>query len=193
MIEIKGKLISLEVIENQFVCNLKACQGACCIEGEAGAPLEGAELKEIALNLQSIKEHLDEEGKSIIENKLADITSPGKWATPLKSDGACAYSTRDEIGILRCGIEQAFLENKSNFLKPISCHLYPIRVNKNNDSDWEALNYDRWDICSAACTNGEKLKVPVYKFLKNALIRKYGEEFYAELDEVAEAWLTTGS
>jgi hypothetical protein len=188
MIEIKGKIVSMEIIENKFVCNLNACKGACCIEGIEGAPLEKNEIEDLKMNKDYILEYLDYEGKSIVEKNMASSNGKNKWYTPLKNDGACAYSSKDEMGILHCGIEQSYLDKKSNFLKPISCHLYPIRVHKNIETGWEALNYDRWDICSPACTNGEKLKMPVYRFLKNALIRKYGEAFYNELDEIATEW-----
>jgi len=191
MIEIKGKIVSLEIIENKFVCNLNACKGACCIEGIEGAPLEKNEIEELAMNKERILGYLDEEGKSIIREQIASPKGINNWSTPLKKDGACAYSIRDGMGVLHCGIEHSYLDQNSKFLKPISCHLYPIRVHQNTETGWEALNYDRWDICSAACTNGDKLKMPVYRFLKNALIRKYGEEFYNELDEVAIAWLET--
>lgn len=188
MIEIKGKIVSLEIIENKFVCNLNACKGACCIEGIEGAPLEKNELEDLSRNKEHILDYLDEEGKSIIKERLASSKEINKWFTPLKKDGACAYSTKDEMGILHCGIEQSYKDKKSTFLKPISCHLYPIRIFKNIETGWEALNYDRWDICSPACAHGEMLKIPVYRFLKSALIRKYGEAFYNELDEVATQW-----
>lgn len=189
MLEIQGKLISLEILEQKFVCNLTACKGACCIEGDEGAPLEINEVQSIEENLPSILPYLDAEGKEIIRLSRSIETESGKHSTPLKKNGACAYSLLDSTGVLHCAIEKSNSENKSSFLKPISCHLYPIRISKNDETGWEALNYHSWDICTAACNLGTELNVPVYTFLKTALIRKYGKEFYDELDVVGKEWL----
>lgn len=189
MIIIDNKLISDEIIEEQFVCDLSKCRGACCEDGDAGAPLLNDELDQIVENFAIIQEYLSEEG-------LAAIKRIGKyqydrdfgWVTPTVNSGICAYGIRDASGIILCGIEQAFYDGKIKWKKPMSCHLYPIRIKKSkSDPDIEYLNYEpREDLCSAACTLGEKLKVPVYQFLKDALTRKYGEEFYETLKAVAE-------
>ncbi|MBK7437071.1 MAG: DUF3109 family protein [Saprospiraceae bacterium] len=188
MLEVQGKIISLEVIENRFVCDLKACKGACCIEGDGGAPLETAEVEWLNQNIDLITPVLDEEGKSLAQTQRATQADDGAFHTPLKADGACIYSIRDAMGILQCSIEQVYKTGSTTLIKPISCHLYPIRIHKSEN--WEALNYDRWDICNPACTQGAKLKVPVYRFLQSALIRKYGEEFYQELDDIASQWIS---
>lgn len=188
MLIIQGILVSDEIVEEAFVCNLDACKGACCWEGDYGAPLEESELailKEISPKIESF---LSEAGKSVIAESgpVVYYEEAGFWGTALVEGGACAFLTFDEKGIAHCGIEQAWQAGVIDFRKPISCHLYPVRVKKNPHADFEALNYDRWDICSAACVLGKQLKVPVYRFVREALIRKYGAAFYEELDQSAE-------
>ena len=118
--------------------------------------------------------------------KYEYFEEPGFHGTTLLANGACAYMIRDEIGIAKCGIEQAHKEGLTDFIKPISCHLYPIRVISEEDQLFEALNYDEWEICSAACDLGKKEQLPIYKFVKNALIRRYGQDFYDQLDATAQ-------
>ena len=188
MFLIKGKLVSDEIFKEKFVCDLRACKGACCVEGDYGAPLEKEEL-EILENIQSVLQpFLTEKGKASIEKNGAyiEVSEMDSITTPLVDNKECAYMTRDQLGIARCGIEQAYREGVIDFQKPISCHLYPIRVTKNEEANFEALNYDRWDICSAACSLGDKLKVPVYKFLETPLVRKYGASFFKALEDAAK-------
>jgi Protein of unknown function (DUF3109) len=189
MLEIQGKLISLDVIEKKFVCNLSRCKGACCVEGDAGAPLNPDEVSWLEKNIDNLLPYLDDESVEIAKKKVFEKTSASTYCTPLKKDKACIYSSRNDQGILQCNIEKAYLDGNIDFIKPISCHLYPIRIVKEKDQNWEALNYDQWDICSPACQLGAELGVPVYQFLKNALVRKYGITFYNELDEVAKEWI----
>lgn len=191
MILIQDKiLVSLDVIEEQFLCNLNACKGACCWEGDSGAPLEAEELTILDKIYDTIKPYLRQEGIKAIEEQgkyvFIEQGAYTEFATPLVDNAACAYMTIDKKGIAKCGIEQAFRDGKVDFPKPISCHLYPIRTT--DYGDIEAVNYERWDICSAACTAGKKAKLSVYKFLKEPLIRKYGEAIYDEIDAVAEDW-----
>ncbi|MEZ4948861.1 MAG: DUF3109 family protein [Saprospiraceae bacterium] len=188
MFVVQGKLISDDVVKEAFVCDLHACKGACCWEGDYGAPLEKEELEVLDSIQHILKPYLTEKGKKAIEEQGAYVLEEDEeqYATTLVDNGPCAYMIYDEKGIAKCGIEQAWLDGKTDFKKPISCHLYPIRIRKNEVVSFEALNYDRWDICKAACTLGEKLQVPVYKFLKDALIRKYGEAFFEELDALAK-------
>ncbi len=193
MILIEDKvLVSLDVIEEQFLCNLDACKGACCWEGDAGAPLEKEELAILDKIYETVKPYLRPEGVAAIEAQgryvFVEEGDYQEFGTPLVDNGPCAYMTVDTKGIAKCGIEEAYLDGKVDFKKPISCHLYPIRISKYGDID--AVNYERWDICSAACTAGKKAKLPVYQFLKEPLIRKYGEAVYNELDEVAKDWNT---
>lgn len=189
MIIIQDKIISVELIEEQFKCNLEACRGACCWEGDFGAPLETEELSTLEAIYPVIKPYLSPVGIAVIESTgyYTEYPEAGTWGTPLVENGACAYMTYDRNGIAQCGIERAYNEGGIDFKKPISCHLYPIRVRKEENNGFEALNYDRWDICSAACTRGKKEKMPVFRFAKEALIRKYGAEFYEEL-EAASAY-----
>lgn len=188
MIIVQDKLVSDDVVEQQFICNLSACKGACCWEGDFGAPLEKAELAILESILEKVKPYLSPAGIAAIEAQGAYQWFEGmnEHGTTLIDGGPCAYMTYDPLGIAQCGIEMAWKAGDIDFQKPISCHLYPIRVSKYEHFDSEALNYDRWDICSAACSLGEKEKVPVYRFVKDALIRKYGQAFYDELDGAAE-------
>ncbi|HLP93946.1 MAG TPA: DUF3109 family protein [Saprospiraceae bacterium] len=187
MIIVQDKLVSDDVVEQQFICNLSACKGACCWEGDFGAPLEKAELAIMESILEKVKPYLSPAGIAAIEAQGAYqwFEGMGEHGTTLIDGGPCAYMTYDPLGIAQCGIEMAWKAGDIDFQKPISCHLYPIRVSKYEHFDSEALNYDRWDICSAACSLGEKEKVPVYRFVKDALIRKYGQAFYDELDGAA--------
>ncbi|MGB1247342.1 MAG: DUF3109 family protein [Chitinophagales bacterium] len=183
MIAIDDKLISEEIKDRKFVCNLAACKGACCIEGDSGAPLEFDELDVMEDIYEKVMPYLTDEGKKVIEEQGHFILDDeGAFKTPLVENKACAYVIYEKNGLTSCGIEKAYLDKKIDFKKPISCHLYPIRVTKYDD--FEAVNYEEWDICKAACTHGENLKVPVYKFLKEPLTRKYGQEFYTVLEQV---------
>ncbi|MCC7244644.1 MAG: DUF3109 family protein [Saprospiraceae bacterium] len=187
MIIIQDKLVSDEIVEEKFVCQLSACKGACCWEGDAGAPLENEELPILLDIFPKIKSFLSPAGIAAIEAQGTHVWFENTQSngTTLIDNGPCAYMTYDALGIAKCGIEQACKAGVIDFLKPISCHLYPIRVEKNEQRAFEALNYDRWDICSAACSLGEKEQVPVYRFVKDAIIRHYGQDFYDELDGAA--------
>lgn len=186
MILVDNAVISDDIKEQFFVCDLDKCKGACCVEGDLGAPLEVHELKELEAAYEAVKPYLSAEGVAAIEKGGLYIKDfEGDYSTTTIGGKECAFAIYDEKGILKCGIEQAYFDGKTTFRKPVSCHLYPIRITKYDHYD--ALNYDRWDICSAACTLGQKLGVPVYKFLKEALIRKYGAAWYEELVTEIEA------
>ena len=188
------KLISSEVFSQKFVCNLEKCRGACCWEGDYGAPLDEAEVDTIAALLPMLSSWLSQESKSAIEEQGHVTYSKlyGGWVTPLLNNGACAYLVKDADGIARCSFEILYNKGETDFKKPISCHLYPIRVSYNPRTGFEALNYDEWDICSAACQLGEELKVPVFKFVKEALIRKYGSEFYKQVEDIGSTYFSEG-
>lgn len=184
---VAGKaVLSDDIKENFFVCDLDKCKGACCVEGDAGAPLEDEETLILEQIYPLVKEYLSSAGIEAVESQGTWVFDrDGDKGTPtIGINGACAYSIVDEKGILKCGIEQAYLNKKTTFKKPISCHLYPIRVTKYDDFD--ALNYDRWHICDPACVLGNQLGVPIYKFLREALTRKYGESWYADLVKIIE-------
>ncbi len=188
MLKLHNTLISDQVIEEKFICDLSKCKGACCVEGESGAPLEDDELKLLERDYEKVKPYLTADGiKAIDEQGLYLKDSDDEWVTPLMwKGGPCAF-TIFENGTAFCGIEKAYLEKKVKFQKPISCHLYPIRISKLKTGD--ALNYHEWEICSPACKLGKKNKVRVFEFLKTALIRKYGEKWYDQLKEIAEEYL----
>lgn len=184
MIEIEDKILSREIFEKKFVCDLSACKGACCVEGSSGAPLTEEEIFILEDILEDVKPYLPKKGLKAIEKQGAwVIDADGDYTTPLVGEEAeCAY-TIFENGMALCGIEKAYKDGKVKFKKPISCHLYPIRTKQYEK--FEALNYDVWHLCKPACACGEKLQVPVYKFLKEALIRKYGKEFYKMVEAAA--------
>ncbi len=180
MMRIGNILVSDDIANEEFVCNLEKCKGACCVEGELGAPLEEQELEILKSIFQKVKPFLTDEGISAIEEQgLFILDEDGDYSTPTIGGRECAYAVYDERGVLQCGIERAYQAGAISWIKPVSCHLYPIRILKRRNL--EALNYHRWEICSPACELGKQLKVPVYRFLKDALIRKYGESWYAEL------------
>lgn len=189
MIAIDNKLVSNDIVEKQFVCDLVKCKGGCCEDGDAGAPLELNELDELIHSYEIVKPYLTEAGIRSIEThgKYVYDREFG-WVTPTIKGAMCAYGFKDENGIIKCGIEKAYNEGKISWKKPISCHLFPIRVNKSKeDEDLEYLNYEpRPDLCRAACKLGKHLQVPVYVFLKESIIRKYGEDFYNALEAAAQ-------
>jgi len=182
MIEVGGHLVSDELIKENFICNLTKCKGACCVEGDSGAPLEKDELSILDEIYPKIKHLMTEKGIAAIEEQGTHVKDfEGDYTTTcVDGNKECAYVTW-ENGITKCAIEKAYEQGIVDWKKPISCHLYPIRLTKYPEFDM--LNYDRWSICSPACTFGNEHQVKVYQFLKEPLIRKYGEEWYQELEE----------
>ena len=184
MIQVDDKIISFDVFEKQFVCDLSACKGACCVEGDAGAPLTDKELDVLPNIYNEVKSYMRTEGITEIEKQgFFVIDGDGDKTTPLVNNKECAFVVFDENKIAKCTIEQAYNDGKINFKKPISCHLFPIRIKQYRDFD--AVNYEAINICKPACFCGESLRVPVYRFLKEPLIRLYGEEWYDKLTEAA--------
>lgn len=187
MFQIDTTLVTEDLFEKEFVCNLNACKGICCVEGDSGAPLLEEEKKTLDEIYDKIKPYLSEEGiKAIEEQGKYIIDFQGELTTPLINNKECAYVVQDENGMYHCGIEKAYKDKKIDWQKPISCHLYPVRVK--DYSGFQAVNYDKWDICSSACELGKQLQVPLYKFLKEPLIRKFGEEWYADIEAVAREY-----
>jgi len=185
MIAIDDILVSDQVVEEQFVCDLVKCKGGCCVDGDAGAPLEKHELKELNEVYNAVLPYLSEECRIILETEGKYVYDKEfGWVTPTIGNGMCAYGIVDKKGIVKCGIEQAYNDGKISWKKPISCHLFPVRIKKTKKA--ELVNYEpREDLCSAACTLGKKLKMPVYQFLKEPIIRKYGKDFYDALAAAA--------
>ncbi len=186
MIAIDNVLLSDSVVEEQFVCDLSACKGGCCVDGDCGAPLTEEETKIIAKTYPKIKSYLlpeyiaevEKQGTHVIDDEYG-------FVTPTINGGICVYAYTDEAGIVKCAFEKAWKEGKIKFQKPISCHLYPIRIKEMDGYD--AVNYEpRKKLCKPACKLGRQLKIPVYKFLKDSITRKYGPDFYDTLDAVAK-------
>ena len=188
MFQLGKTIVSEEIIEKDFVCNISACKGECCVSGEAGAPLEKEETKILEEIYPKVKPFLRKKGIQAIEQQGTWVTS--EWdelETPLIDGGDCAYVIFDENKTALCGIEEAYNQGEIEWKKPISCHLYPIRVK--DYQEFAAVNYHKWDICDDACSLGKELQVPVYKFVKQALIRKFGKDWYDELEKVAKKHL----
>lgn len=185
MIVIGNVLVSDEIVQEQFVCDLNSCKGGCCEDGDAGAPLEKQELAFLPKMYEAIRPYLTEEGIREVERQgFYNYDPEFGWVTPTIGGNLCAYGKKDKHGIIKCGIEQAYNDGKITWKKPISCHMFPIRIKSTKEHDM--LNYEpREDLCKAGCSFGKKLKVPVYTFLKEPLIRKYGEDFYEALESVA--------
>ena len=184
MFQLGKTIISEDIIQKDFVCNLSACKGACCIDGDAGAPLEKSETNILQEIYPNVKPFLRKEGIKAIEQQGVFITTEnGDFETPLIDGADCAYVIFDENKTALCAIEEAYNQGEIKWKKPLSCHLYPIRIKEY--SEFSAVNYEKWQICDDACSLGKELQVPVYKFVKDALIRKFGEDWYAELEKVA--------
>lgn len=191
MFQLEKTIVSEDIFDKQFVCNLSACKGACCVEGEAGAPLDKNEVSILETIYPKVKPFLRQEGIVAIESQGTSIVSEfGDLETPLVDGKECAYVIFDQNNIAKCGIEAAYHAGVIDWQKPISCHLYPVRLQ--NYSSFVAVNHHVWEICDDACTLGKELKVPVYKFVKTALIRKFGEDWYAQLEEIAEQYKASG-
>jgi len=184
MFQIGNTIVSEELIEQDFVCNLSACKGACCVDGEAGAPLEEKETDVLLEIYKKVKPFLREESIAAIESQGAFVKGEdGEWETPLVANRECAYVAFNASGVAECALEKAYNEGVTKWRKPISCHLYPVRVREY--TTLVAVNYHKWEICDPACSLGKELRVPVYTFVRDALIRKFGKAWYSELEEVA--------
>jgi len=184
MIQIDNKILSLDILQKQFCCDLPKCLGACCVLGQSGAPLDKEEIAILEDILDAIAPYIKPEGlKAIQKQGVAVIDADGDLVTPLIDGKECAYCI-SENGISLCGIEKAWLKKKVDFRKPISCHLYPIRVK--NYTTFIGLNYDQWDVCEPARKLGLTTNLPVYKCLEDAITRAYGKEFYSQIVEAAK-------
>lgn len=188
MFVVKNTLVSLDLVEKFFVCDLSVCKGQCCIDGDAGAPLSEDEKKEIDKNLTKIMPFLTPGGQNAIKNEGSGYyDAEGDLVTTLIEGRNCAFSIYDEKGTCLCALEKAWREGELPNLKPSSCFLYPVRLKK--IGEMTALNFHKWKICSCAEKNGRQLGIRAYKFLKEPLIRQFGEEWWNELDKIAEEWL----
>lgn len=185
MIAIDKILISDEVVEARFVCDLSKCKGGCCEDGDAGAPLERDEMQLLESHYKDVEPYLTREGKAEIERQGKYVFDKEfGWVTPTINSSICAYGFRDEKGIIKCGIEAAYNEGKLGWKKPISCHLFPIRISQSNA--YTMVNYEpRETLCAPGCALGKKAKMPVYQFLQEALQRRFGTEFFETLHQIA--------
>ena len=190
MIAIDNILVSDEVVREKFVCDLLKCKGGCCEDGDAGAPLEKEELNRLNEVYDVVKPYLTTAGVREIESRgRYQYDREFGWVTPTIEGKMCAYGFRDDKGVIKCGIEQAYREGKTGWKKPISCHLYPIKTGRTRAG--EVVNYEpRETLCRPGCAQGKKLQVPVYVFLREALIRKFGAAFYSALEQAGEAYLS---
>jgi len=187
MLQIDDTVISLELLDEHFVCDLGSCKGICCIEGDDGAPLEDAEVKIIEDLLPVIWDDLTETSKEVIRKQgVSYIDDDGEPVTSIVNGAECVFTYTDETGVCKCAIEKAYRAGKTDFYKPISCHLYPVRLQKYNE--FTAVNYHRWNVCNCARTLGGKSGTPIYRFLREPLIRRFGAAWYEQL-EIADAEL----
>ncbi|MDR0370738.1 MAG: DUF3109 family protein [Prevotellaceae bacterium] len=181
MLQIGKTIISLDLIEERFLCDLQSCEGICCIEGDAGAPLEDEEIGILENLLPVVWDDLSEASKAVIEKQgVSYIDQDDEPVTSIVNGNECVFTCTDENGVCKCAIEKAYREGKTDFYKPISCHLYPVRVQEYRH--FTAVNYHRWRICECARTLGKKEKRPLYRFLKEPLIRRFGKEWYEQLE-----------
>ncbi len=185
MIEIDDKIVSTELLQEHFACDISQCKGICCIEGDSGAPLDIEEVDILEAEYPNYKRYMTPEGISAVEEQgFMVVDSDGDYTTPLINGGECAFTIMED-GVALCAIERAWRNGECSFPKPISCHLYPIRLIQLSNGT-VGLNYHRWGVCRSACANGKKLSIPIYKSLKGAIIRRFGEEFYEALNIAAK-------
>ena len=181
MLQINDTIISFDLFDQYFVCDLSLCKGICCVEGDSGAPLEEEEIEKIEDLLPMIWDDLSKKSQKLIETQgVFYIDEENEPVTSIVNGRECVFVYTDENGIYKCAIEKAFREGKTDFYKPISCHLYPVRVQRYKE--FRAVNYHKWDICKCARVRGSELKTPLYKFLKEPLIRKFGEDWYEQME-----------
>lgn len=185
MLQIDDTIISLDLIERKFICDLSNCKGICCVEGEAGAPLEDEELEILEKILPVIWDDLSPQAKKVIEERgVAYYDDDGDLVTSIVNGKDCVFTCYDENGVCKCAIEKAYYSGKISFYKPISCHLYPVRIDKYRN--FQAVNYHQWKVCQAAELLGQKNGTPLYRFLREPLIRKFGLEWYKQLEAAAK-------
>ena len=180
LVEIEDKVVSTQIFEKKFVCDLSACKGQCCVSGDSGAPISVEEISILEDEIDKIKPFMTKEGVEVIENQgVFYVDQENDEVTSLIDEKQCAFVSFNKEGVAQCSIEKAYKKGQTTLKKPISCHLYPVRVKQ--FKEFTALNYNEWDICEPACKCGEKLKIPVFIFLKDAITRAFGCAFFSEL------------
>jgi hypothetical protein len=187
MLQIEDTIISLDLLEESFLCDLSVCKGACCVEGESGAPVEENEIAELENVLPVVWDDLSPEAQEVIKVQgVVYLDEDGECVTSIVNGKDCVFTCYDERNACRCAIEKAFREKRTTFYKPVSCHLYPVRVEKYKD--FRAVNYHRWSVCRSAVALGKTRNLKIYQFLKEPLIRKFGEEWYRHLCQAGKEW-----
>ena len=190
MLQIGKTLVSLDLVEKFFCCDLDACKGACCIDGDAGAPLTREEDEELKRLFSKIKPHLTPKAAATVENDGPSyVDSEGDLVTQLVDGGCCVYTCIEKDGLCLCALEKARRAGETALFKPISCSLYPVRL-KEYDS-FTAVNFHKWKICRPAEKLGKEKGVRAYEFLREPLVRRFGQKWYDELCLVAREWLKT--
>ena len=185
MVQVGDTIVSFDLFEKAFLCDIASCKGQCCVEGDAGAPLEDEEVAIIENLLPVIWDDLSEKAKRVIDKQgVSTIDVEGDMVTSIVGNGECVFSYQDEEGNCKCAIEKAFREGKVEFYKPISCHLYPVRLAEY--AGYTAVNFHKWEVCKAAFELGKVKGVAAYKFLKEPLVRRFGEDWYRELEVTAK-------
>lgn len=188
MFLIQNTLVSLDVLEKEFCCNLDTCHGCCCIEGDAGAPITDEEEQQLTEALPILKKDMTKEAQAVVEQQgVSYLDESGEKVTYIVNNKDCVFARVDKSGWCYCLIEKAYKAGKIGFNKPISCHLYPIRLTHLNNG-LTGVEYHRWDICHSARLLGKKLHIPIYQFLKEPLIRRFGQDWYDELELTATEW-----
>ena len=189
MIQIQQTLLSDDIFDEQFICDLCKCKGQCCVDGESGAPITQEEYVQIQRILPLIQDMLSPEAQSLINKQgIAYTDEDGELVTSIINGEECVFTWFDEEGVCKCAIDTAFREGLTDVQKPISCHLYPIRLT--DYTDFTAVNYHRWSICKPAVKLGRKEGLPIYRFLREPLIRRFGKDWYKEVCEVAKLMQT---
>lgn len=189
MFQVGDVIVSGDIITEKFCCDLDACKGQCCIDGDAGAPVDLDEIEKLEECMPEAWDDMSREAQEVVNAQGVVYTDrDGDLVTSIVDNRNCVFTYYNDKGCCLCALEKAFREGRTKWCKPTSCYLYPIRVTKVGSLD--GLNYHRWSVCKAAVKKGEELNLPVYKFLRGPLIAAYGEEWYKELEEVAEQMLS---
>ncbi len=187
MIQIENTIVSFDILESMFLCNLAACKGICCVEGDAGAPVEREEVSLLEAALPLVWDDLSEKARQVIDRQgVVYLDEDGEYVTSIVNGKDCVFTCYDENGVCKCALEKAYRMGKNDFYKPVSCHLYPIRVAKYKN--FLAVNYHKWSVCRSAVECGNAAQLPVYQFLKEPLIRKFGAGWYGQLEAVANEY-----
>lgn len=186
MLIVQDCIISEDIADQCFCCDLAKCKGQCCVEGDCGAPLLESEIPILEHILPVVEPYMTKEGLEVVHRDgVSALDNTAEPCTPLVNNRECAYVAWGNDGTAFCAIEQAFRDGKIDWPKPISCHLYPLRIDEYGE--FKSVNYHRWDVCRCAVTKGRECGVPLYKYLREPLIRRFGQDWYDELIESIES------